>query len=116
MPITNNDPCLDCGVCCQVFQIAFSSGEVDSEPGGFVPEDLVTRLTPLLVCMKGTESGEGRCIALQKDRRCGIYTRRPMPCRAFPALLEDGSRNPECLRLRDLFEIGVAITQRQPGA
>jgi len=105
MQIDIDDPCRGCGVCCQHFRISFYQGELDSQPGGFVPAELVSRLTPFLVCMKGTEAGDGRCIALRPDRRCGIYEKRPTPCRDFPALMADGSRNPECLRLRELFSV-----------
>lgn len=101
----DDHPCVGCGACCHFFRISFYHGELDSQPGGYVPAELTSSLTPFRACMKGTESGEGRCIALQPDRRCGIYGQRPSVCREFPAILEDGSLNPECLRLKDLFSI-----------
>ena len=93
-------PCEGCGGCCRQFRVSFYHGELDVHPGGFVPAELTTRVTPHLACMKGTELGEGRCVALGDDGRCAIYARRPSPCREFLAILPDGSPNPECERLR----------------
>lgn len=98
--LTMPDPCHDCGLCCQHFRISFYHGELDSQPGGYVPADLVSQLTPFRACMRGTESGGGRCIALDDRGRCGIYAQRPSVCRDFPALLPDGQRNPACVSLR----------------
>ena len=98
-------PCTGCGACCRHFRISFYQGELDTQPGGFVPADLTQSLTPFLACMKGTEKGEGRCIALQDDNRCGIYEHRPSPCREFRVFMDDGSLNPECLRLKAKYGI-----------
>lgn len=100
-------PCTHCGVCCRHFRVSFYQGELDSFPGGFVPAELTSVVTPFLVCMKGTEQGGGRCIALQQDNRCTIYAQRPTPCREFPVYMEDGSLNPQCLRLRALHGIDM---------
>lgn len=101
-----DNPCAGCGACCRHFRISFYHGELDSQPGGYVPAGLCVPLTPFRACMKGTETGSGRCISLQDDMRCGIYAQRPSVCREFPAFMEDGSLNPDCLRLRALFGIG----------
>lgn len=93
-------PCNDCGACCRHFRVSFYQGELDTFPGGLVPVALTTPVTPLLVCMRGTEQGNGQCIALQDDNRCAIYANRPSPCREFPVFLDDGSMNPKCLELR----------------
>lgn len=103
----SGDPCVGCGCCCKFFRVSFYHGELDTQPGGYVPAALTTAITPFRVCMKGTESGEGRCISLQADNRCSIYEKRPSVCREFPALLEDGSLNPECVRLKRLFSLPV---------
>ena len=101
----SDHPCVGCGACCRHFRVSFYHGELDSQPGGVVPAELTTPITPFRACMKGTETGGGRCIALQDDARCGIYAQRPSVCREFPALLEDGSLNPECIRLKAQFGI-----------
>lgn len=101
-----NNPCFDCGACCFHFRVSFYHGELDSQPGGHVPAGLATQVTPFHACMKGTETGGGRCIALREDGRCDIYALRPSTCREFRAVLEDGTLSPECLRLRALYGIG----------
>ncbi len=98
-------PCTGCGACCRYFRISFYHGELDTQPGGCVPADLAVQLTPFRACMKGTEAGNGRCIALQDDMRCSIYAQRPSVCREFRALLDDGSLNPECVQLRAKYGI-----------
>jgi hypothetical protein len=75
-----------------------------SSPGGTVPDELVCAVNPVIVCMKGTEAGHGRCIALRgvvgkPGIRCEIYPLRP-PCREYRVLLEDGTPNLDCQRLR----------------
>jgi len=102
-----DNPCVGCGACCRYFRVSFYHGELDSQPGGYVPSELTSQLTPFRACMKGTEAGEGRCIALQEDARCGIYAGRPSVCREFPAFMPDGTLNPECVTLRMRFGIGV---------
>ncbi len=100
------NPCFGCGACCRHFRVSFYHGELDTQPGGYVPAALTVPVTPFHACMKGTESGKGRCVAYGEDGRCAIYPLRPSACREFPAFLEDGSMNPECLRLRALYGIG----------
>jgi Fe-S-cluster containining protein len=80
-------------------------GEMASSPGGTVPDELVCAVNPVIVCMKGTEAGRGRCIALRgvvgkPGIRCGIYPLRPSPCREYRVWFEDGTPNPDCQRLR----------------
>lgn len=102
------NPCFGCGACCRYPRVSFYHGELDTQPGGFVPADLTEPVTPFIACMKGTAQGQGRCIALQEDGRCSIYAQRPSTCRQFPAFLDDGSVNPDCLRLRALLGIDRA--------
>jgi len=99
------NPCLDCGACCAHFRVSFYCGEVASDNGGTVPVELVTQMSPLRVCMKGTETGAGRCTALRGELgnpgiHCAIYALRPTPCREFNTWEADGSVNPDCQRLR----------------
>lgn len=74
-----------------------------------MPVELAVQITPFRACMKGTERGGARCIALQDDMRCAIYAQRPSVCREFPALMPDGSLNPECLRLRAMYGVGDSV-------
>lgn len=100
-----NNPCFGCNACCQHYRVSFYHGELDTQPGGFIPADLTSPVTPFLACMRGTESGHGRCVALDDNGRCNIYANRPSTCREFRAFEDDGSMNPECLRLRELYKI-----------
>jgi len=104
MPDSPENPCLSCGACCAHFRVSFYCGELSDGSGGIVPAELTSQLTPMLVCMQGTETG-GRCIALRGELgrpgiACSIYAHRPSPCREFPAWLPDGTANPDCQRLR----------------
>lgn len=113
------NPCLSCGACCAHFRVSFYCGEVAGPNGGTVPADMVTQLSPLRVCMKGTERGGGRCIALRGQLgrpgiRCAIYEDRPTPCREFDVWMPDGSPNPDCQRLR--LALGLPALARRPEA
>lgn len=106
-----DSPCLSCGACCAHFRVSFYCGEVADEAGGTVPPELVSQVGPLRACMKGTEYGGQRCIALrgelgQPGIHCAIYEQRPTPCRDFPSWEEDGTPNPDCQRLR--LALGLA--------
>jgi len=103
--VFDENPCLSCGVCCSHFRVSFYSGELAGETGGTVPVELTTKIGPLRACMKGTEQGGGRCIALrgtlgQPGIHCAIYPDRPNPCRDYQIWEADGSPNPDCQRLR----------------
>lgn len=109
------NPCLDCGACCAHFRVSFYCGEVAGPGGGQVPEDMVNRIGPLRVCMKGTELGGGRCIALRGELgrpgiHCAIYPLRPTPCREFEIWESDGRVNPDCQRLRQ----GLGLPDLRP--
>jgi Fe-S-cluster containining protein len=102
---SESNPCLNCGACCAHFRVSFYCGEIAGESGGTVPPELVTQVGPLRGCMKGTEQGGQRCVALrgelgQPGIHCAIYEHRPSPCREFPTWMEDGAPNPDCQRLR----------------
>ena len=104
MPDDDSNPCSSCGVCCSHFRISFYCGEAQSL-GGFVPDELTSMVTPVMACMKGTEAGRGRCVALRGNIgepgiQCAIYKDRPTPCRQYPVWNDDGSPNADCQRLR----------------
>lgn len=105
MPDVPENPCFSCGACCAHFRVSFYCGELSGGSGGVVPAEMASMLNPVMACMKGTEAGGGRCIALrgtlgQPGIACGIYENRPTPCREYPTWLDDASPNPDCQRLR----------------
>ncbi|AUL48311.1 ferredoxin [Bordetella trematum] len=115
----DSNPCLNCGACCAHFRVSFYFGEVDGANGGTVPEALVTPVNAYRVCMKGTEQGGQRCVALrgelgQPGIHCAIYALRPTPCREFDIWQPDGSPNPDCQRLR--MQLGLPALPRRPEA
>lgn len=61
------------------------------------------------LAMRGTNQRQKRCIALEgtvgESVSCSIYNQRPTPCREFPVFLEDGSLNPECNRIRAVYNL-----------
>jgi len=105
MPDSPDNPCTACGACCAYFRVSFYCGELAGGSGGIVPVEMTSKVNEVIACMKGTETGHGRCVALagelgQGGIRCTIYANRPSPCREFANWLEDGRPNPECQRLR----------------
>lgn len=107
---TPENPCFSCGACCAHFRVSFYCGELTGGSGGVVPAELATMLNPVMACMKGTEAGKGRCIALkgtpgQPGMACTIYDNRPTPCREYPTWLDDGTPNPDCQRLRAAIDL-----------
>ena len=115
MPDDDTNPCLNCGACCAHFRISFPIWESDAMPEGFVPDGMISALTPFKGCMRGTESGSGRCSALTgtigESIGCSIYANRPTPCREFPVWEEDGTPNAACQRLR--AGIGLPLLKPQ---
>ena len=113
MPSDSSNPCLNCGACCNHFRVAFYQGELDYHPLGFVPDKMAVKVNDHIACMSGTESGGGRCIALQgvvgQNISCAIYQNRPTSCRKYRVWLEDGSPNPDCQRLR--AKVGLPLLQ-----
>ncbi|WP_338052624.1 YkgJ family cysteine cluster protein [Rhodocyclus purpureus] len=96
--------CAGCGACCASYRVDFHRAELDSSPGGFVPAALTVPLTKSLVRMLGTDAAEPRCIALEgevgRDAHCGIYDKRPGPCREFGELAPFGIGDDACGRAR----------------
>src|SRR5690554_2161289 len=115
---TAYNPCLSCGACCAHFRVSFYCGEIAGESGGTVPPELVTQVSALRGCMKGTEHGGKPCVALrgevgQDGVHCGIYEQRPSPCREFPTWLAERSPNPDCQSFRKA--IGLPLLPPRPG-
>lgn len=105
MPDSPDNPCTACGACCAHFRVSFYCGELAGGSGGFVPTHLASKLNNVIACMKGTEAGNGRCVALvgklgKNGISCSTYPNRPTPCREFAVWLKDGTPNPDCQRLR----------------
>lgn len=105
MSASADNPCISCGACCAHFRVSFYCGELEDGSGGTVPAALTARVAPMIACMKGTEQGRGRCVALAGELgkagiACTIYDRRPSTCREFDNWLPDGTPNPQCQRLR----------------
>ena len=100
----DTNPCFECGMCCQYFRVSFYHGEIAGNGTGTVPEELTTRVSTHLACMKGTEKGGEPCIALRHTQeegyRCSIYEQRSSTCRSFNVLNDDGTPNPDCQKLQ----------------
>ena len=79
--------CTSCGACCAMYRVSFPRHELDSEPGGWVPAAYTDVINDRDACMRGTLHRPRRCVALRGilsvDAHCGIYEKRPSPCRAF---------------------------------
>ena len=111
-----DNPCVSCGACCAYYRVSFYCGELSDGSGGWVPTELASKVNDVMACMKGTERGGGRCLALQGQLgqpgiRCSIYANRPSTCREFVTWLADGSPNPDCLDMR--ARIGLPALQRR---
>lgn len=80
-------PCLGCGACCAGMRVSFYWGEADDAPGGWVPVRWTVAVSPHRRAMRGTETADGRCAALDgtigRQVSCRIYDARPSPCREF---------------------------------
>lgn len=81
-PLSDSDECMRCGACCVTFRVSFYWAEVEDLA---IPEHATERVSPLFLCMAGTNSKAPRCDALQgtvgKSVQCGLYAHRPSPCR-----------------------------------
>ncbi len=97
-------PCLRCGACCAHFRVAFHWSEADPFLGGATPTELTEKLDAHRLVMRGTQAYTPRCIALQGEvgraAHCGIYARRPSPCRELQPAWEHGEPSPQCDRAR----------------
>ena len=87
MSVADSFDCLTCGACCATYRVSFYAGECDYHHEGIVPTDLVTPISPHLVCMQGTQKTPSRCVALigniGESIHCSIYSQRSSTCRNF---------------------------------
>lgn len=76
--------CQACGACCAAFRVSFYWTETDAHPEGTVPAGLTTPVTPHLVAMRGTDTKNPHCVALDgevgKSVSCSIYPLRASTC------------------------------------
>lgn len=102
----STNPCFECGQCCQHFRVSFYHAEIAGNGTGIVPAELTSKINAHMACMKGTEQGNGACVALRHTEeagwRCSIYEERPSPCREFNILNEDGTINAKCQELQQI--------------
>jgi uncharacterized protein len=105
MPTIN--PCLSCGACCALFKVVFDQSETDGYQVGGVPAQYSVRIGQSLCAMRGTDTFNKRCAALEGSvtRRvsCAIYGQRPSCCRDFRAGWEKDIINPICNRARTAY-------------
>ncbi len=99
-----SDPCTRCGACCAAFRVDFHPAGLESREAGGVPDALTVPVTHQLVRMRGTDTAAPRCVALQGEIgvavQCGIYARRPPPCRDFAPYAPLGIGDAGCERAR----------------
>ena len=105
MPEIN--PCVSCGACCALFKVVFDQNETDAYRGDGVPVQYTVRVDSTLCAMRGTETRNKRCAALEGQVtyrvRCTIYNQRPSCCRDFRASWEKDIVNPICNRARAVY-------------
>lgn len=98
------NPCLTCGACCAHFRVSFYWTEAEQFLGGTVPPEFTGRLTPHLAVMLGTDCAKPRCQALEgnvgESVRCGIYEKRPSPCRELDPSWLHGVASEQCDKAR----------------
>jgi hypothetical protein len=76
MPESPDNPCTACGACGAYFRVAFYCGELTGGSGNVVPAEMTRKINNVIVCMKGTETGNGRCLALSGELgKPGIHCR-----------------------------------------
>lgn len=105
------NPCLSCGACCAFFLVSFPDTEADNVPGGVVSSQMCGTLADSRRFMKGTETKQPRCAALDGFIgtlvRCRIYQTRPSTCRNFRRSWESGVGNFLCDRARAAYGFQV---------
>jgi Fe-S-cluster containining protein len=108
-------PCQTCGACCAQFRVSFYWAEGDDTLGGWVPIALTQRVDAQRRAMRGTLSKPVRCVALKGELgqavSCGIYAKRPSPCREFDAWLADGTPDERCQQAR--ARIGLPVLHQR---
>ncbi|NOX34322.1 MAG: YkgJ family cysteine cluster protein [Deltaproteobacteria bacterium] len=100
-------PCKTCGACCAFFCVSFPDNETNAVLKGVVPIEMTSRLNEFKSYMKGTNSHNPRCIALDGQVgfkvKCMIYKNRPSICRDFILSWKNGVGNLLCDRARAVF-------------
>ncbi|WP_363321029.1 YkgJ family cysteine cluster protein [Desulfobacula sp.] len=100
-------PCETCGACCAFSLVSFPDFEVDNIINGFVPVDMTSLFKDSRRFMKGTDTRNHRCIALEGKVgfcvKCLIYEHRPSTCREFNISWENNIGNFLCDRSREFF-------------
>jgi hypothetical protein len=85
------NPCTRCGACCAFFRVAFL---LDGDGDTPVPLEFTEGIDESRRCMQGTNKKDPRCVCLKgeigAEVKCGIYDRRPGPCRRFGIQWRDG--------------------------
>ena len=100
-------PCETCGACCAFFRVSFPDTETNNVLGGVVPFDLTLPSNGPERVMKGSETQNTRCIALEgkvaSRVKCSIYENRPSTCRKFNLSWENDRGNFLCDRARAFY-------------
>jgi Fe-S-cluster containining protein len=100
-------PCETCGACCAFFLVSFPDFEVNNIIGGVVPIDMTSLSKNSRRFMKGTNTRNPRCIALEGNVgfcvKCLIYENRPSICREFNISWKNNIGNFLCDRSREFF-------------
>jgi Fe-S-cluster containining protein len=102
-------PCLRCGACCAQYRVSFYWSEADDATPGGVPVALTERVDAHRCAMRGTQTDQPRCIALEgrvgQDVRCRIYAQRPSPCHEFEASWASGQAQARCDAAREYLSL-----------
>jgi len=102
-------PCLSCGACCAHYRVSLHWSEAEPSLGGRTPAALTEPCGPHVLAMRGTWQARPRCVALIGEVGgrvgCGIYERRPSPCRELRASWEHGALDPQCDRARSAHSL-----------
>ena len=74
--------CIKCGACCAAYRVSFYWAEVETTG---LDETLTEQLNAWYSCMRGTNSTNPHCIALQgqvgEQVTCAVEAQRLSPCR-----------------------------------
>jgi len=122
---THGFQCLQCGACCrgdeQTSRVIISPPEIDwiIEATGLERNGIVVPYPEYIESVEGgwftfewcLKNEDGRCIFLDEDGRCSIYSARPWICRTYPFAL-DG----DALTISDCPGIGGEITLEEADA
>jgi uncharacterized protein len=95
--------CTSCGACCASFRVDFPQEELQSQ-GGCVPDTLADEIRSGTFRMRGTDSAQPSCAALQGivgvTAWCGLHEYRPNVCRDFAPFSAHERFDEACNRAR----------------